>query len=217
MRLRIGFGLVWRLAAATMRAQVPAVPAVTLPLLGFALGVLFAWAAAEEISQRQEVLHTQSIWIVTLYGLLVHTPSAISLFAPYPDWSVGYWVSPSSIPSVWMPGLVLLNCLAVPLGFLLAGRAAGQRAPLTLLRLAAIPLALCGVNTLGFVDRLVVLASHNEFHNNFGMQAVAGSALGYSLLFLALVNGAAAAWTQNLLKRIGRRTAPLPNRVSWLS
>jgi uncharacterized membrane protein YidH (DUF202 family) len=192
-------------------------PALTLPLLGFAVGVLFAWAAAEEIAQRQDVLHTQSIWIVTLYSLLVHTPSAVLLIAPYPDWSVAYVVNASSLPTTWVPALVLLNCGAPPLGFLLSGSAAGQGRPVALLRLAGVALALACVNTLTFIDRLVVVATHSEFHNNFGIRGVAGSALGYSLLFLAVLTSAAAAWTHNLLKRVGRRSPALPSRARWLS
>ncbi len=203
----------WRCRSAT--ATVDGMPALTLPLLGFCVGVLFAWAASEELSQRQGALNTQSVWVVGLYALLVHTPACAAVLAHNPDWSVSYLVAPAQYHAALMPALVLLNVTTPLAGFLAAAPAAGRSSALNVLRLGGAALALVAINTLPAVGRLVVVASYNEYHNNFGRESVAGSSLGYLLLFLTVLMALAVAWSYGLLRRLGRRVTPLPQRLSW--
>ena len=158
---------------------------------------------------------TRSIWVVALYAVFVHAPTAASLLAFYPDWSVCYLLSPSRFHSGIPAALVLLNVAAPIAGFVLAGSGAAVSRMLQALRLGTGALALIAINTLLAVKRLVVVASYNEFHNNFGTEGVAGSALGYSLLLVSLLLGGTVVWSYHLLRGMSRRIARAPRRGRW--
>lgn len=199
-----------------MRAEVCDVPALSFPLIGFTCGVSFAWAAAEELSQRQGALHSSSAWIVALYALLVHSPAVAYLFAVYPDWSTGYMLAPEDFSPAVVPSLLFVNLVLPIVGFLWASEAASQHSALKVVRLGGTSLALVCVVTLVFIPRLVVAANYNEYHHNFGIRSIAGSALGYSLLYLVILTSAAATWTYTALKRLGRKTSFATRRTGWI-
>lgn len=191
-------------------------PALTLPLIGFACGVLLAWAAAEELAQRQLPSTTRSAWIVALYGLLVQGPVAAVVLTHNADWSLCYYVNSTQLHPAVVPALVVWNVAMPSLGFVLAAKAASRPAPLKALRLGLAPAAIALTLVTLTLPRLLVVGSHNQFHNDFGTRSLGTSPTGYLVLFLAALGAAALAWTWSILKRLGRQTPPISKRLSWL-
>ncbi len=140
--------------------------------------------------------------VVTLFSLLVFSPIAAYFLAFAPDWSYAYVVDPQRLPSAVDLGLVLLDVASVPAGFALAARRAGQRRLGPLVKLAAAPaLGALLILVAGF-QRLAVQGTFAQFHGDFGTRSVAGSPLGYSLLWMAAVLAGGVLWTARSLRRI---------------
>ncbi len=171
------------------------------------LGVAFAWAAADELARTAgSGVTSRSMVVVSLFGLLVFSPIAAYFLAFAPDWSYAYLVDPQRLPSAVDLTLVLLDVASVPLGFALAARRASQRRLGSLVRLATAPaLGALLILVAGF-QRLAVQGSYAQFHGDFGTHSVAGSPLGYSLLWMAAVLAASVLWTARSLRRLGGGT-----------
>jgi len=179
------------------------VPGPTTPLLGFVLGVAFAWAAADELARAGGVGTTsRSMVVVTLFSLLVFSPIAAYFLAFAPDWSYAYVVDPQRLPGAVDLGLVLLDVASVPAGFALAARRAGQRRLGPLVKLAAAPAIGALLILVAGFQRLAVQGTFAQFHGDFGTRSVAGSPLGYSLLWMAAVLAGGILWTARSLRRI---------------
>ena len=175
-------------------------PALSLPVLGFALGVLLSWSAAEPLRQTERATQSDAMWIVTLFGLLIHAPCAAYLLTYSTDWCLAYMAAPHTLPPGLLPALGAVNLVAVPAGFLAGASGARRGQLLPPLQWAAAALGVILINTLVFWSRLSVEASYVEFHNDFGVSSIAGSALGYALLWMALIVTASILWTQRTLR-----------------
>jgi hypothetical protein len=184
--------------------------APTAPLLGFVLGIAFAWAASDELARSSGSGATsRSLVLVTLFSLLCFAPIIAYFLAFAPDWSYAYLIDTQRLPSAVDLGLALLSVASVPSGFALAARASGAKRLGSLLRLAAFPALLAVVFLLACLPRLGVHATYAQYHGDFGTRSVAGSPLGYALLWMAFVLTASIAWTARYLRMIasgGRRT-----------
>jgi hypothetical protein len=178
-------------------------PALTPPLFGFAFGAASAWLASEEISRAGSVAGTRSIWVVALFGVLVLAPAAAYLLAFSPDWSYAYYLDSRRIPMVAPLSLVLLDATSAPAGFAAAARAAGARRAGAVARLALIPACLSLAMTVAVLPRLSVYATHAQYHGDFGTESVAGSPLGWALLWMGGLLALSIAWTIHVLRRIG--------------
>jgi hypothetical protein len=175
-------------------------PAPTGPLLGLLLGALLARARADE--NRRERAGIEPLALVTLFALLVFAPTAAYYMALEPYWSYAYFIE--SLPRISALNAVVLlaDVASVPLGFTLALRARGTKQLSTLTRLVGFPvLGICLFLVLLF-PRLSVQATYSQFHGDFGTRPVAGSPLGYALIWTTLVLVSSISWTALALRRM---------------
>jgi hypothetical protein len=176
-------------------------PAIVAPLYGFALGVLFARAASEELARTRGAVGSRALPVTGLFGVLVYGPVCAYFIAFFPDWSYGYFVDAEHRPVVLDMAAVLLASLSPVIGFALFARSAGSRRGYLLTRGMAIPSVAATTFVLLLLPRLRLFATHAEFHGDFGTEPLVGSPVGYALVWMALVTTAAAAWTVQLLRR----------------
>jgi len=115
-----------------------AMPAPFAPLLGFALGIAFAWWAREELARTSVSggVGTRSLVIVILFATMVFAPINAYFLAFEADWSYAYFVDTRRIPSALQLALVLLDAASVPVGFVVAASPAKSRKLVALLTLA---------------------------------------------------------------------------------
>lgn len=178
-------------------------PAPTAPLLGFVLGVLFAWLARERLGRGDD--HGRNAFIVvSLFGLLVFAPIAGYFLAFAPDWSYAYFVDSQRLPGVVDSAWVLVDAASVPLGFAALARHAPGRRMGPLMRLVVVPSAVAVGFVLLSLPRLGVDASYAQYHGDFGRRPVSGSPLGFALLWMTLVLVSGALVTGVWLRRSSR-------------
>jgi hypothetical protein len=181
------------------------VPAPTAPLIGFVLGVAFAWASSGELTRvGGSGVATRSLVVVSVFALVVFGPVAAYFLAVAPDWAYAYLVDSQRVPAAFDLGLLLLDVASVPIGFLLAARRASAQKVTPLLELGAVPLALVLTFFVVASRRLSVQATYGEFHGDFGTHTLAGSPLGYALLWMNLMLAGGVAWTVRCLRTFGR-------------
>lgn len=177
-------------------------PLLATILLGLALGVGFAWAAMEDLRQHQGVRQSEASWIVLSFCLLVYGPSSAYLVSYHGDWSLSYWLSAANLPPALSTTLVACAAASPFAGLLVGSPWAQTRRPIVLMYLCAGLSLLCVVGLLASLPRLLVDATTVEFRNDFGTRSIAGSALGYALLWMVAIVGAAALWTAATLRHI---------------
>lgn len=178
-------------------------PAFIAPLLGFVLGIVFAWSALDEIaSEPASVLGSRSLLVSALFGVLVFAPAA-GYFAVFdPDWAFAYLINARHIPSAVVLGLVILDALVVPAGFLLAAPHARRRRLGPTLALAGVPSAVALIAMMLLSRRLGVAGSYEQFQGDFGTRSVAGTELGYALVWVDGVLALAISLTVRELRRL---------------
>jgi hypothetical protein len=181
-------------------------PAPFAPLLGFALGIAFAWWAREELARTAVSggVGTRSLAIVTLFATLVFAPINAYFLAFEADWSYAYFVDTRRIPSALQLALVLLDAVSVPVGFVVAASHAKSRKLVALLTLAGPALAVVFVGLVLTAGRLAIQASYAQYHGDFGTRSVAGSSLGYALLWMDTLLVLGIVWTGRQVQRLGR-------------
>jgi hypothetical protein len=196
--------------AGPARASFAVVPAPIAPLVGFLLGMALAWTAAGDPSRASTTAPPgRALVIVTLYSFLVFAPASGYFLAFAPDWSYAYAVDSSRLSSAVDLAVVLLNVGSVPAGFTLAFRRIRERGPGQLLRLASPPLLAAVVFLVVALPRLSVHATYAQFHGDFGVRSVAGSPLGYALLWMDAILALGAVFTGRALRQL---SAPKPGR-----
>ena len=174
------------------------------------MGIAFARAAADELVRSSGAeLAGRPLVVTSLFSLLVFAPASAYFLAFAPDWSYAYVIDSDRLPGAVDLAVVLLDVASVPLGFAAAARRMRDKRLGPLLRLAAIP----GLAALAFVivtlPQLSVHATYAQYHGDFGTRPVAGSLLGYALLWMNAVLLAAAVYTARVL---GRPPAPTRRR-----
>jgi hypothetical protein len=183
------------------------VPAPIAPLIGFILGVIFAWGAADELGRNAgRVEGSRSFVVVAAFSLLVFAPVSAYFLAFAPDWSYAYLVDSQRLPSAVDLGLVLIDAVSVPMGFALAARSASFEEVARLVRLSALPALLVASFLLATAQRLSVAATHAQYHGDFGTRSLAGSPTGYALLWMSAVLAGGVIWTLHSLRKLGRAT-----------
>jgi hypothetical protein len=184
-------------------------PAFLAPLVGFVLGIAFAWAAADEIaSDPTSVLGSRALVVAALFSVLVFAPAAGYFVAFDGDWAFAYLVNTQKLPSAVVLALVLIDASSVPVGFVLAAPHARRRRIGPVLTLAAIPAAIALLCVLIFSRRLGVAATFSQFHGDFGTRSVAGTPLGYALVWMNGVLALAVALTLREMRRMSAMTRP---------
>jgi hypothetical protein len=173
------------------------------PLLGFTLGVLFAWLARDDIARgAPAALAAPSLAIVALYAVLVFAPCCAYFLILEPDWASAYLFDAGRRARLVDAAGTLLALLSVPAGFLTAARATHSRRPALVLQLGATSALAAIALTLALFPRLSVRATYAQFHGDFGTEPVAGTPLGWALLWVALVLSAATAYVVHVLRRM---------------
>lgn len=175
-------------------------PAPTGPLLGLALGGLFAWIARDAHEKHPTSL--AQLALVCLFSLGVFAPVAAYFIAFEPDWAYAYWVDASRRIGALNAAFLLLDVASVPIGFVLAERASERAALSSMIRLTGLPLVAVGVFIIILFPRLSVQATYAQFHGDFGTRPVAGGSLGYALIWASFILSGASAWTAYALRRM---------------
>ena len=171
-------------------------PAPAAPFIGFALGVLFAWAASNELGRRGgSGLGSLALGVVLAFSLLVFAPINAYFLAFWPDWSFAYLIETRRLPAVTDLLLVLLSAGSCLLGFVVSAKAAAERRTTLLVRLAGSALLPALAFVFATFRRLAQSANYAQFHGDFGIRPVAGSALGYALLWMLAVLAGSVIWT----------------------
>jgi hypothetical protein len=178
-------------------------PAPLAPLVGFALGVLFAWAGGEEISRASgSLLGTKSLAIVVLFAFLVYGPFSGYFVTYATDWSFAYTVDGHRLPSALLLLLVLVNIAAVPIGFAIAGSRVRARRKIALLPMLTVPLALSAIFVAAFSRKLSLYGTYGQVARGFGVTPLAGSPVGYAILWFDACLLLAGAWTVRELRAL---------------
>lgn len=179
---------------------------VIAPLVGFVLGVAYAWAASDELARAAgNVVGTRSLVIVTLFGMLVSVPITGYFLILAQDWSFAYLVGSSRLASALGMGLLLLTAVSTPIGFRAAARPAGSRNVQAVVTIAAFPLLLTAALIALLLPRLSVFGTFAQFHGDFGTGPVAGSFVGTALLWTHAVLVGAIVWTVRCLQALTSR------------
>lgn len=178
-------------------------PAFIAPLLGLVLGAAFAWASADELAaDPTSVLGTRSLVLATLFSVLVFAPAAGYFVAFDGDWAFGYLLNTQRMPSAVVLAMVLIDAISVSVGFVVAATHARRRRLKRLLSLAAVPAGLALLLVLLFSRRLSTSATFAQFHGDFGTRSVAGTPLGYALVWMNGVLAVAVALTIRALRKL---------------
>jgi hypothetical protein len=181
-------------------------PAPLAPLIGFALGVGFAWWAREELARSQvgAGIGSRSLVIVALFATIVFAPVGAYFLAFEADWSYAYFIDTRRIPSALQLALVLLDAASVPVGFVVAASYAKARKLVPLLVLAGPPTLVALVCVAAAAGRLGIQASYAQYHGDFGTRPVAGSSLGYALLWMDTLLVLGVVWTSRQVQKLFR-------------
>ncbi len=171
-------------------------PVFTAPLVGFALGALFALAARRAASREVEhELPPRAVATVTAFALLVFGPGVGYFTAFATDWSLGYLLDARRVPSAVLLLAVLVEIASVPLGFSLAARVTRGKDARALVGFVAVPAALALAVLVAAGSRLLVAGTHAQVTRGAGGLPLSDSPLGKALLFANLCVLAGAAWT----------------------
>ena len=182
-------------------------PAPVAPLLGFALGALFAWAAGDELSRSPgSAVMSRCLLLVAIFSIVVFAPVTAYFVSFAADWSFAYLVDTERIPGAVDLALVLVTVASVPLGFTVAARSPSVGRVGRLARVAGAPALLSAAFLIVAGPRLALHASYAQFHGDFGVSSVAGSPLGYALLWMDGVLLAGVLLTARAIRRIGEET-----------
>ncbi len=166
-------------------------PAPLAPLVGFALGVLLAWLARPSESPDERLWDRPTL-AVALYALFVYAPASAYFAVFAADWSFAYLLDGRAIPSALLLVLVLLDAAAPVLGFLAGRRALARPSLPALTWLAALPLLGATIPLVALHARFGIDATYDQVQSDFGTRPLAGSPLGYAILWMdgLLVAGA---------------------------
>jgi uncharacterized membrane protein len=186
-------------------------PAFTVPFLGFILGLAFAWTASEELASDPTSVLGSRCWVLTtLFSVLTFAPAAAYFLVFHGDWAMVYLVNSQRLPSAIILALVLLDAAMVPLGFMMGAPLARQRKMKNLLTMAAGPAFIVLVLVLVSARRIGVSATYTQFHGDFGVSSIAGTPLGYAIVWVNGVLAAAAVLTFRQLRKLSVAAAPEP-------
>jgi len=167
------------------------------------LGLTFARATHGELANtNSSVMSTSAFAVVASFALLVFAPIIGISVALAPDWACAYLFDSQRFPAAFETFCVIAAALSVPLGFIW-GAAASARRRWNILtrRIALVSIALVTTGA-ALLPRLAVQATYAQFHGDFGVRPIAGSDLGYALLWMITVLGIAVTWTIVSLFRI---------------
>ncbi len=168
------------------------VPALSAPLLGFALGAGLYWSVSRELARPIRPIAGASLLVATILGLFAYAPAMALLLQAEPDWAYAYLFPADQLPRWVLPWLVLVAAVSVPVGFGGALRACRGRSAFVK-SWFWVPCAAGLLPLLFLSPRLALQASYEQFHGDFGVRALIGGPLGYLLLW-SILGLAGATW-----------------------
>ncbi|HMR09227.1 MAG TPA: hypothetical protein PKA88_25780 [Polyangiaceae bacterium] len=173
-------------------------PALVFPLLGFVIGLGLARIASGE---RGSTTESRDVVLAACFGAVLLGPTTAFLFALSPDWCLSYRVDSRRLPG-FFPALLALGSACGPvLGVVCARALSWSRRPRLLWQLFALTLGSIAALLLVGSARLGRVASYTQFHDDFGVRPVAGSPLGYALLWLFSIVAVGVALTARGIRR----------------
>lgn len=182
-------------------------PVLIAPWVGLLFGVLFAWAAREELARAERgPLASSALLLPVAFGFLMHGPVAGYFLAFAPDWSVAYLIDSQRLPPLVDFTAVLLAAASPACGYLLAIRPASRREAVPILRWSLPLLVFVVAGTAGLLPRLGTEASYAQYSGSFGTRRVAGGGLGMALLWMNAVLLCGVGWIAKSLRQLGQRT-----------
>lgn len=183
-------------------------PILIAPLVGFALGVIFAWAATDELAREAgPLIGSRALSLVVLFAFLTFGP-AVGYFATYEtEWSLFYLVDARHVPSSALLVSVLLDIGAVLLGFTVGAGPARRRRFVPLLPLTMVPLAVGAVVAAVFAPRLSTYGTRADVVRGFAHTSVVGTAIGWAIFFFGACTIIGTAWTVRELRTERTRRA----------
>ncbi len=173
---------------------------------GALLGLAFARAAHGVLARANTPPYASPAFaLVGAFGLLVFAPVSGFSVAMSPDWTLAYIIDSQRVPAMAETLCVILAALTVPLGFLWGAALSIRRRLNVLARRIAIlscgSVALCAV----LWKRMAVQATYAQFHGDFGIRPIAGTELGYAVMWMLILLGLASTWTLFSLVKLGQR------------
>jgi hypothetical protein len=178
------------------------VPVAIAPLIGIALGALFAWAGTEELSRVGGSVTSRALVVAGLFGLLVYAPACGYFEAFFPVWSYAYLLDAQKRPVALDLALVIADGLSVPLGLSMFARSAAARRTAALARGVAVPSLIASLALIAMLPRLRIFGTYAEFHGDFGTEPLTGSPAGYALIWMVGIVSVTAAFTLRVLRRL---------------
>jgi hypothetical protein len=160
-------------------------PALSAPVLGFALGAGLFWSVSRELARPIRPIAGQAVLIASVLGLFAYAPAVGLLISAEPDWAYAYLIPAQQLPRWLNPWLVLAAGVSVPLGFGAALRACRGRTSF-IQAWFWVPLVVGSIPIILGASRLSVQATFQQFHGDFGIQQLVGGPLGYLLGWLLL-------------------------------
>lgn len=117
-------------------------------------------------------------------------------------WASSYWVDPARVPDVFAPLLVLTYAMAPLGGYLVASSAAMSTRTDRSLWLLSASLVVATALLLAGLPRLLVVGTYAQHEEGFGLAPLAGSPLGMTLVWSALVVASVVVWMTTRLRQL---------------
>lgn len=187
-------------------------PALVGPFVGFALGAALAWLCRAEARREDEAAFRARVVVAALFAALVLAPACAYFVVFAGDWSFFYLVDERAVPSALELVLVIADAALVVLGFVSGHHAARRHAERACAALVLAPASIAAVLVLAFLSKLRVVGTFHQVTSRFGTQPVAGSPLGWAILWMGAMIVAGFVVAARILgerPRLARPTAPI--------
>lgn len=178
-------------------------PALIGPLVGFALGVVFAWLSVGKAGRDRLAVRHRGALLSAAYGVLLFAPVCGYFIAFAPDWSVAYWFDGAALVTPWGLLWVLLDGSAPAVGFLIATRNEHAK-PSLFVRIGSVPLLIALALLVTSYRRLGIYGTYRQVHGDFGVHHVSGTPLGHALLWMLPILGLGTLWTLFCMRGLSR-------------
>lgn len=177
------------------------VPLLSTLCLTFVLGVLFARAHRDNLSRQEQPLQASGAWLVLAFGVLFWGPLTGYVVLSHLPWAVSYWFDTASVPASASP-LVVLAYTATPLvGFVVAAKPLMANRNDRALWLLSASLGLTALTLVAALPRLLVVGTYRQYQQGFGLEQLAGSPLGLTLVWSVLLAGMVVTWVTHRLRK----------------
>jgi len=177
-------------------------PILLAPPLAFALGVLFSWAAENELTRStNSLLTSHALQVVISFSLLIFLPCFGYFLWFAPDWTLVYFIDTRHVSSALLLVLALTVSALLVAGFTVGAWCVRHKHTVALLPWMTVPLALGAIAVTIASRRLSVYGTYIQVKRGLGAAPLAGSTTGVAIVWLTTCLSLAAAWTTHQLRR----------------